>query len=70
MVGSWPPIWVGYSRFLCAGLLLLAVLRAGLFGLGRRLMSQAAKGAFSFWLRGGLEPGGFIVAFNWALHFS
>jgi hypothetical protein len=33
-------------------------------------MSQAAKGAFSFWLRGGLEPGGFIVAFNWALHFS
>src|SRR6266550_5466962 len=27
IVSAWPPIWTGASRFLCAGLLLLALLR-------------------------------------------
>src|SRR5947207_1183267 len=27
IVGTWPPIWTGASRFVCAGLLLLLLLR-------------------------------------------
>ena len=27
LVGSWPPVWTGCTRFLFAGLILLAVLR-------------------------------------------
>jgi drug/metabolite transporter (DMT)-like permease len=64
----WPPIWTGGTRFLCAGLLLLAVLRwtrwlgtnhAPEPGMSRRL-----------WLNGGLSLAVYIIAFNWALRFT
>lgn len=68
LVGSWPPIWTGGSRFFCAGLLLLAVLRMttwfGEYVTPSRELSRA------LWLRGGLSLGAYIVAFNFALRYT
>lgn len=68
LVSAWPPTFTGGTRFLCAGLLLLAILRWTLWlgvhhappaGLSRRL-----------WVRGGLSLAGYIVAFNWAVRYT
>jgi drug/metabolite transporter (DMT)-like permease len=68
IVGTWPPIWTGGTRFLCAGLLLLAFLRWTTWlgrwapltpGMNRRL-----------WWRGGLSLAAYIVVFNWALRYA
>lgn len=68
LVGSWPPIWTGGTRFLCAGLLLLAVLRMtrwfGEYVVPSRELSRA------LWLRGGLSLAAYIVAFNFALRYT
>jgi len=68
LVGSWPPIWTGGSRFLCAGLLLLGVLRVtkwfGQYVVPARELSRA------LWWRGGLSLAVYIVAFNFALRFT
>jgi drug/metabolite transporter (DMT)-like permease len=68
LVGSWPPIWTGGSRFLCAGLLLLAVLRVtkwfGEYVVPSRELSRA------LWWRGGLSLAVYIVAFNFALRYT
>ena len=53
LVGSWPPIFTGGTRFFCAGLLLLAVLRVttwfGTYVTPSRELSRA------LWLRGGVS---------------
>src|SRR5437899_109359 len=68
IVGFWPPIWTGSSRFLCAGFILLGILRwTTWFGsasvvspdLGRRL-----------WWRGGLSLAAYIFVFNTALRYT
>lgn len=68
LVSSWPPIWTGGTRFLCAGFLLLAVLRAttwfGPYVVPSRELSRA------LWLRGGLSLAAYIVAFNYALRYT
>jgi len=68
LVASWPPIWTGGTRFLCAGLLLLAVLRVttwfGAYVVPSRELSRA------LWLRGGLSLAAYIVAFNFALRYT
>jgi drug/metabolite transporter (DMT)-like permease len=68
LVSSWPPIWTGGTRFLCAGFLLLGVLRVtkwfGEYVVPSREMSRA------LWLRGGLSLAAYIVAFNYALRFT
>src|SRR6185369_1661822 len=51
MVGSWPPIWVGCSRFLCASLLLLAILHwTDWLGTSTHVSNQLKR---SLWWRGG-----------------
>lgn len=68
LVGSWPPIWTGGTRFLVAGVVLLAILRfTKLLGeckpIERSLWPQ-------LWLRGGLALAAYIVPFCWALHLT
>ena len=65
IVGQWPPIWTGGSRFLGAGLLLLALLRWTKWlgpptALGHQLKNQ-------IWIRGALSLAVYIVVFNTAL---
>jgi drug/metabolite transporter (DMT)-like permease len=68
IVSAWPPVWTGASRFTCAGLLLLFILkRTSWFGtlhsLDRHLNRQ-------LWWRGGLSLAIYIVVFNTALYFT
>ena len=68
LVASWPPVWTGGMRFLCAGILLLGVLKftcwlGALTPLTPPLRRQ-------LWLRGGLFLAVYIVDFNWALRFT
>ena len=68
LVGSWPPIWVGCTRFLCAGLLMLALLRhTQWLGTSSSLSVEDRRG---LWWRSGLSLAVYIVAFNWALRFT
>jgi len=68
LVGTWPPIWVGCTRFLCAGLLLLGVLR-WTHWLGRAAAPTRAERS-GLWWRTGASLAVYIVAFNWALRFT
>jgi len=65
LVASWPPIWVGATRFLCAGLLLLAILH-GTDWLGVAVRPPADLKR-RLWWRGGLSLAVYIVVFNWAV---
>lgn len=68
VVTSWPPIWTGGSRFCCAGLLMLALLRwTPLLGSATPLTSELRR---SLWWRGGLGLAIYIVVFNSALRFT
>ncbi len=68
LVQAWPPIWVGSTRFLCAGLLLFAILRwTNWLGKARALSPSIRK---QLWLRGGLSLGVYIVVFNTALQYT
>jgi drug/metabolite transporter (DMT)-like permease len=68
LVAVWPPIWTGGIRFLCAGLLLLAVLRfTSWLGEYRPPTPQLRR---QLWLRGGLCLALYIVVFNWALRLT
>jgi len=68
LVGSWPPIWVGGTRFLCAGLLLLAVLRwTKWLGYPSVLPKDLRR---RLWLRGGMTLAVYIAVFNWALRYT
>jgi drug/metabolite transporter (DMT)-like permease len=68
LVASWPPIWTGGTRFLCAGLLLLTILRWTPW-LGDRHAPSAALRR-RLWWRGGLSLAAYIVSFNWALRYT
>lgn len=68
LVMSWPPVFTGSIRFLCAGILLLAVLRFTSFlGAFQPLTPELRR---QLWLRGGLTLAVYIAAFNWALRFT
>lgn len=68
LVGSWPPIFTGGTRFLCAGLFLLTILKVtnwfGSYVVPTRELGRA------LWWRGGLSLAIYIVAFNYALRFT
>ncbi len=68
LVAFWPPIFVGATRFLCAGLLLLAVLRGtDWLGAAAPLSSELNR---RLWRRGALSLAMYITVFNWALRFT
>lgn len=68
LVGSWPPIWTGSTRFFCAGFILLAVLRfTNLLGRFQPLVRAQYR---SLWLRGGLSLAVYIVVFCWAFKLT
>jgi drug/metabolite transporter (DMT)-like permease len=68
VVTSWPPIFVGSTRFLGAGAVLLALLRWTTW-LGR-LTPLTRKMQQDLWLRGGLSLAVYIVVFNWAVKYT
>ena len=68
LVALWPPIWTGGIRFVCAGLLLLAVLRFTSWLGEYRPMTAGMRR--QLWLRGGLSLAVYIVIFNWALRLT
>ena len=68
IVAIWPPIWTGSSRFLCAGLILLAILRwTRWLGSKNLIMPEMNR---RLWTHGGLSLAIYIVSFNWALRFT
>lgn len=68
LVQSWPPIWVGGTRFVCAGLLMLGLLRWTNW-LGPRSAGWAGRNRQLCW-SGGLSLAVYIAVFNWALTFT
>jgi len=64
LLGSWPPLATGSTRFLAAGLILLA---------GMRFFAPAARAGFpagvwrSLWLRGGLSLAAYVLFYALAL---
>jgi drug/metabolite transporter (DMT)-like permease len=68
LVGAWPPVWTGGTRFLAAGLVLLAILRWTRW-LGPH-HSPPPETRRDLWLRGGLSLAVYIVAFNWAVRYT
>lgn len=68
LVHSWPPVWVGGTRFALAGLLMLSLLRwTRLLGTPRPCPPEIWR---ALWWRGGLSLGVYIVVFNWALRYT
>jgi O-acetylserine/cysteine efflux transporter len=68
LVASWPPIWTGETRFLFAGLILLAVLRyTPWLGKFQPLTPGVRR---ELWWRGGLSLASYIVLFCWALRLT
>jgi drug/metabolite transporter (DMT)-like permease len=68
IVGTWPPVFTGATRFLCAGLLMLAIFRwTNWLGKPAQLSAPLKR---ELWLRGGLSLAVYIVAFNWALRLT
>jgi len=65
---SWPPVWTGGTRFLCAGLLMLAILRWTSW-LGPREMVRDDLRRL-LWRRSALSLAVYIVAFNWAVRLT
>jgi drug/metabolite transporter (DMT)-like permease len=68
LVQSWPPVFTGGTRFLCAGLLLLATIRwTSWLGIFHPILPETRR---KLWWRGGLSLAAYIVAFNGALMFT
>lgn len=68
LVGFWPPVFVGATRFLLAGLLLLAVLRwTNWLGAWQPVPPSLQR---ALWWRVGFTLAIYIVAFNGALCFT
>jgi len=65
LVNFWPPITVGSTRFLCAGLLMFAMLRWTDWLGSAGVLSSLVKRRL--WWRGGLTLAAYIVVFNLAL---
>lgn len=67
-VSPWPPLWTGGTRFLCAGLVMEALLRwTRWFGVAHPVDVGLRR---RLWWRGGLSLAAYIMAFNWALRFT
>jgi len=68
MVGFWPPIGVGCSRFLCAGFLILALMRwTPWLGTPTTLTSLEKK---QLWFRTSFVLAVYIIAFNCAVKLT
>src|SRR5580692_7623571 len=68
LVRFWPPITTGSTRFLAAGLILLALFRwTKAFG-GQTSLTPTMKKLL--WMRTGVSLAIYIVAFNWALKLT
>lgn len=68
LVKEWPPVWTGGTRFLCAGLILLGLLRWTRW-LGEH-HAPPANMRRTLWLGGGLGLAAYIVAFNCAVRYT
>jgi drug/metabolite transporter (DMT)-like permease len=68
LVADWPPVWVGCTRLLCAGLVLLGILRWTRWLGGLTPISAQARR--DLWWRGGLTLAVYIVVFNLALKYT
>jgi drug/metabolite transporter (DMT)-like permease len=68
LVKYWPPITTGCTRFLAAGLLMLALFRWTKWCGGRTPLTAEMKRLL--WRRSGLSLAVYIVAFNWALKLT
>lgn len=65
---SWPPVFVGCTRFLAAGMICAALLRwTPLLGTAHRISVEMNR---KLWLRCGLVLAAYIIAFNWALKLT
>jgi len=68
MVMSWPPVFVGTTRFLAAGIIFAALLRwTSFFGETHPLTKDLSR---RLWIRCGLTLGVYIMVFNWALKLT
>jgi drug/metabolite transporter (DMT)-like permease len=68
IVKTWPANFTGCTRFLAAGLILLALLRwTKWFGESHAVPPDLSR---RLWWRGGLSLAIYIVAFNWALKLT
>lgn len=68
LVGHWPPVWTGASRFLAAGgVLLLLIRHTDWLGAAPQLTPNLRR---RLWLRGGLSLAIYLATFNWALKFT
>ena len=68
IITTWPPAWIGSTRFLGAGAILLVLLRwSGWFGPYRPLPPGLGR---ELWWRGGLSLAAYLVVFNWALRLT
>jgi drug/metabolite transporter (DMT)-like permease len=68
VVRTWPPNFTGSTRFLAAGLVLLALLRwTKWFGETHPVTPELNR---RLWWRGGLSLAVYIVTFNWALKLT
>ncbi len=68
LVSYWPPALVGSARLLCAGLILLGLLRwTPWLGTPTPLSPKIRR---ELWWRGTLSLAIYIAVFNWALHFT
>ena len=68
LVGYWPPVFVGCTRFLAAGLILLGLFRwTNLFGKPHPLTADLKH---KLWWHGGLNLALYIIAFNFALSMT
>jgi drug/metabolite transporter (DMT)-like permease len=68
LVGTWPPVFTGMTRFLLAGVILLAVLRLTNW-LGR-FQPLSPSQRRQLWLRGGFSLAAYTVVFCWALRLT
>ncbi len=68
LVGAWPPVFTGMTRFLFAGIILLAVLRfTNWLGQFQKLSTAQQR---QLWWRGGLSLAAYTVTFCWALKLT
>jgi drug/metabolite transporter (DMT)-like permease len=68
LVKTWPPGWLGCTRLLCAGLILLGILKWTRW-LGP-LTPLTPKVKRDLWWRGAASLACYILCFNWAMHFT
>jgi drug/metabolite transporter (DMT)-like permease len=68
LVGFWPPGLVGCTRLLCAGAILMGILKwTRWLGTPTYLSAETRR---EIWWRGSLSLAIYIAVFNWAMHFT